>query len=106
MGKRFSEILKSSLCEWTIEYRVHATQRMFKRSIKEEDAKRLLEDGIIIEEYLDDYPFPSMLICCLINENRPLHAVVAVDYESRRLYLITIYEPDHEKWSEDFSRRK
>jgi len=33
-------------------------------------------------------------------------AVVSIDCELRRLYLITIYEPDPEKWSEDFDRRK
>ncbi len=50
MEKHFSEILGSSLDAWTIEYRVHATKRMFTRSIK--------------------------------------------------------YEPDPEKWSVDFQRRK
>ena len=106
MGKRLSEILRSSLDAWTIEYRVHATQRMFKRSIRDGDVKRLLADGVIIEEYLDDYPFPSILIYGVAHDNRPLHAVVGMDHEFKRLYLITIYEPDPKKWSENYSRRK
>ena len=106
MEKHFSEILGSSLDAWTIEYRVHATKRMFTRSIKEEDAKRLLTDGLIIEEYLDDFPFPSMLLFGVAHDKRPLHGVVGIDHKTKRLYLITIYEPDPEKWSVDFQRRK
>ena len=106
MARRFSELLRSPLEVWTIEYRVHATQRMFKRSINDGDVKRLLASGIIIEEYPGDYPFPSALIYGVAHDNRPLHAVVGIDCELRRLYLITIYEPDPDKWSEDFDRRK
>ena len=68
--------------------------------------KKILAEGIIIEEYQEDYPLPSVLISGIAHGNRPLHAVVAIDDESRRLYLITIYEPDPERWSENFSRRK
>lgn len=104
MGQRQLKFLKPSLDTWTIEYRVHATQRMFKRNIEEKDVYCLLADGTVIEEYKDDFPFPSVLISGMSN-NRPLHAVIGIDADSRRLFLITIYEPDPAKWSENYSKR-
>jgi len=62
MNQRLSEYLGSTLNIWTIEYRVHATQRMFRRHINEENVVQLFASGIIIEEYMDDFPFPSVLI--------------------------------------------
>jgi hypothetical protein len=97
MTRRLSRYLGSRLDAWTIEYRVHATQRMFKRFIEEKDVTRLLARGSIVEEYQNDFPFPSVLINGVSGNNRPLHAVVGIDADSRRLYLITVYEPDPEK---------
>jgi uncharacterized protein DUF4258 len=105
MAKQLSEYLKSSPDAWSIEYRVHATQRMFKRCIEEEDLSQLLSNGTIIEEYKDDFPFPSVLINGVTGKNRPLHAVIGIDSGSHRLFLITIYEPDPEKWSENYNKR-
>jgi len=105
MDQRLSEYLGSALDAWTIEYRVHATRRMFKRRIEEKDLMQLLTVGTIIEDYQDDFPFPSVLVNGVSSDNRPLHAVVGIDDDSCRLYLITIYEPDPEKWSENYNKR-
>jgi Domain of unknown function (DUF4258) len=78
---------------------------MFKRCIEEEDLSQLLSNGTIIEEYKDDFPFPSVLINGVTGKNRPLHAVIGIDSGSHRLFLITIYEPDPEKWSENYNKR-
>ena len=95
----------SSLDEWTIEYRVHADQRMFKRRIEEKVVTQLLVKGTIIEEYQDDFPFPSVLVNGVSDYSKHLHAVVGIDAASCRLYLITLYEPDPEKWSKDYTQR-
>ena len=106
MYQRFSEYIGSPLDAWTIEYRVHATQQMFKRGVNEKDVRLLLAGGTIIEYYHDDFPFPSLLIYGVSNDNRPLHAIVGIDVDMQRLYLITVYEPDPEKWSSNFTRRR
>ena len=105
MERKLPEYLGLPIDSWTIEYRVHATQGMFRRSIEEKDVKQLLSNGTIIEEYQTDFPFPSVLINGASEVNRPLHAVVGIDSDACRLYLITIYEPDPEKWSKNFSTR-
>ena len=88
MDSNLPEYLGAPFDSWTIEYRLHATQRMFRRSIEEKDVKQVLVNGTIIEEYQTDLPFPSVLINGLSEVNRPLHVVVGIDTDSCRLYLI------------------
>lgn len=105
MKLKFQEYFRTPIDLWIIEYRVHATQRMFRRSIEEHEVKQLFVNGIIIEEYLTDFPFPSVLISGVSENKRPLHAVVGIDTNADRLYIITVYEPDPERWSNNYSKR-
>ena len=86
-------------------FRVHAIQRMFQRHFSKEDVRRTLESGEVIEEYLDDKPYPSRLVLGWIGQ-RPVHVVVAENNEAQETIVITVYEPEPEKWEADFTRRK
>jgi len=57
--KKLTDFIKGDLNDYDIEYRVHATRRMFQRSIQPEDIEIILRDGSVIEEYSDDFPLPS-----------------------------------------------
>jgi hypothetical protein len=85
-------------------FRIHAVQRMFERDISVEDVKRVLSEGVVIEDYPEDTPFPSRLIFGWC-ERRPIHVVVAIN-EVGSVIVVTVYEPDQEKWDEDLSRRR
>jgi len=87
----------------TFIYREHAIQRMFERDIFEEDVEQTVQNGIIIEEYLDDKPYPSFL--ALSSKKRPLHVVFARNDEDNEIIIITAYYPDKDKWSEDYTTR-
>ncbi len=89
-----------------IVYRLHASKRMFEREISDDDVEFLLKNGEIIERYDDDYPLPSLLLNGYSMNKRPLHLVVAVNRDEKRLIIVTIYEPNLLKWSDNFSRRK
>ncbi len=107
MKTKFIDYIKNiSIGDWTIEYRVHATKRMFERDINEIDIVNLIENGFVIEEYIKDRPFQSALVNGTKVDGTPLHMVVAIDFSSQRLYIITTYSPDSNKWIENFSRRK
>ncbi len=43
-------------------FRVHAIQRMAQRGIRVEDVRRILETGQVIEDYPNDFPYPSALV--------------------------------------------
>jgi len=104
--QKLTEYLGTPLSKWAIIYRVHATRRMFKRNISEDDVLQVLDQGTIIEQYGEDFPFPSALIFGVsANGNRPLHAVVGIDADSRCLFLITVYEPDPQKWTKNYDKR-
>ena len=83
----------------------HAAMRMLYRNISQKELSELLVAGEVVEDYPNDFPFPSKLIFKLVN-NRPLHAVVAMDVEKKVLIIVTVYEPDSEKFESDFITRK
>jgi hypothetical protein len=89
-----------------IAYRLHASKRMFERSVSNDDVEYVLKHGEIIENYDDDYPLPSVLLNGVTRNQRPLHLVVAVNEDEKQIIIITVYEPNPIKWLNNFSRRK
>ncbi len=45
-----------------IQWTNHALVRILQRSITQADVKEALMSGEIIEQYADDYPYPSCLV--------------------------------------------
>ncbi len=99
------EIINSNLIEYEIEYRTHATRRMFQRNISNDEVESILTNGQVIEQYDDDFPLPSLLLNGQTSIGRPLHVVVAINLAEKKLIIITTYEPDLSGWTTDFSRR-
>ena len=94
-----------ALCkDETIALTAHAKTRLFERNITLDDIEQAVLSGKIIEEYPDDTPFPSCLICGRIVDGSALHIVVSTDTEF--LYVITAYRPNPAKWTDEFMRRK
>ena len=62
--------------------------------------------GEIIEEYLEDAPYPGALILGRTAEGCPLHVVCAPVLAEQRLIIITAYEPHPARWEADFKGRK
>jgi hypothetical protein len=86
-------------------FRVHAIQRMFQRKIDEEDIRHILAIGEVIEEYPEDTPYPSRLVSGWCG-SRPIHIVVSDNIETKENIVITVYEPEPDKWDSNFRRRK
>ena len=82
----------------------HASERFRQRGINIRDIRNAINGGEIIEQYPDDYPYPS---CLILGENlrgEKIHAVLSDEGTSSR--IITAYFPDIEKWSADFKMRR
>ena len=56
------------------------------------------------ERYHTDYPFPSCLILGKSSIGEIVHAVIGSD--TQRLWIITAYKPDKEKWDNGYKIRK
>lgn len=87
----------------TIQMTEHVLKRCRERNITLSEIKRCISHGEIIEEYPNDYPFPSALILeCSIG--KPIHVVAGLS--DKYLWIITAYYPDSGKWENDFKTRK
>ena len=64
----------------------------------------VINNGEIIEQYPDDYPFPSCLILVITINDEYVHVVVSMD--DGKIYLITAYKPSLDKWESDLKTRK
>jgi hypothetical protein len=60
----------------------------------------------LIENYADDYPYPSALLLGHTAQNRPLHVVCAYSETEQLVIIVTVYHPDPERWEDGFRRRK
>lgn len=82
----------------------HASERFRQRNIKARDIKHAIFNGEIIEQYPNDFPFPSCLILGLTTDGQCIHIVMSDEGSMSR--IITAYHPDVDKWSDDFKTRK
>lgn len=87
----------------TIVLTQHSRKRFMERGILLKDVENVLNNGSIIEEYPDDYPFPSCLILGKSNEKN-LHVCASLD--DGYIYVITAYIPDSSRWEPDLKTRK
>ncbi|MBQ8278549.1 MAG: DUF4258 domain-containing protein [Roseburia sp.] len=97
-----------ALCaEGRIIWTEHVEKRMAQRKISRTDVKRCIMSGEIIEDYLDDYPYPSCLIFGYTEDEKNLHVVVSIsDGIPRILNIITAYVPDESKFMPDMKTRR
>ncbi|MHB8514202.1 MAG: DUF4258 domain-containing protein [Dehalococcoidia bacterium] len=81
----------------------HAALRMLQRRIRLVDVKHVLATGEVIEQYPADTPLRSRLVLGWVR-GAPLHVVAADDDDTT--YVITVYEPEPERWDEHFRVRR
>ena len=96
--------IKQLALKQSIVWKRHALQRMLQRKILMREVVEAIGTGEIIETYTDDKPFASCLVVGITINKRYLHIVCSID--SDLLYIITVYEPDTNKWENDFKTRK
>ncbi|WP_294521659.1 DUF4258 domain-containing protein [uncultured Anaerovibrio sp.] len=82
----------------------HATERFRQRGIKTKDIRNAVKTGEIIEQYPDDYPYPSCLIIGETVDLKTIHVVMSDEGSSSR--IITAYYPSAEKWEDDLKTRR
>ena len=94
------EFVRTEKIRWTN----HCVVRLLQRNISQEDIENALLNGEIIEEYENDYPYPSCLVYGINLNNKVLHIVCGAN--KTELWVITAYYPDNIKWKDDLKTRK
>lgn len=74
--------------------------------ISDQEVYEAIRKGEIIAAYPDDTPYPSVLVFGITETNRPLHIVCAHNPDDDEIVIITVYQPDPNRWEEDYRRRK
>jgi hypothetical protein len=87
-----------------VELTQHFHARVKERCVKYADVKNAVMHGEIIEQLLDDFPNPSVLIIGQTIEGKKLHVAVGIDDD--KLWLITAYFPTSDVWEADFKTRR
>ncbi len=82
----------------------HALERLRQRGIKQKDIRNCIMTGEIIEQYPDDFPFPSCLIYGMDANGTIIHVVASDEGTASR--IITAYYPNTEKFENDLKTRK
>ena len=82
----------------------HGLRRLRERGVLLRDVMSAIDNGEIIEEYPEDFPFPSCLILGSSVQGKALHTVVSLN--DGLIYLITAYFPDPEIWEDDLKTGK
>lgn len=97
-----------ALCsEGKIIWTEHVEKRMAQRNISRKDVKRCIMSGDIIEDYPDDYPYPSCLVFGYAENGTVLHVVVGIsEGVPKILNIITAYVPNESKFMPDMKTRR
>ncbi len=97
---RINYLVNQGKIRWTN----HVIMRLFQRNISQNDIENALKNGEIIEQYHNDYPFPSCLVYGINLKNQVIHVVCGSNNEE--LWIITAYYPDNIEWKDDLKTRK
>ncbi|AUB39674.1 Protein of unknown function DUF4258 [Nostoc flagelliforme CCNUN1] len=99
------EEIRQKVADEKFEFSKHAVDQSILRQVQVQEIKEVIANGQVIEDYPNDKYGPSCLISGLTQTRRPIH--VQCSYPSRSLVrIITLYQPDPQKWDEDFTQRR
>lgn len=95
-----------NLCEKkeSVRWTLHSLERLLRRGISQSDVIQAIRSGEIIEQYPDDYPYPSCLLIGTTGTGETVHVVCGRG--DGELWVITAYHPDTDKWEADLKTRK
>jgi hypothetical protein len=99
------EQIRAKIAQNQFEFSQHAVDQSITRRIRLQDLREAIAGGEVIEDYPEDKYGPSCLVLGFTRAKRPLH--VQCSYPSRALIkIITVYEPDPERWAPNFRERR
>jgi hypothetical protein len=98
--EKIRQLVKSAKIKWS----THCLERMQERDISIVDIEQCILSGEIIEDYPDDFPYPSCLIFGYTVNKKIIHVIVGTD--ESLLYVITAYYPNTTKFMEDLKTRR
>ena len=106
MLQDIENLIKKLTSAKQVSFKQHCVERMIERDITTRELLYALKNPEIIKVYPEDRPLTSYLVLGFNKSKKPLHIVLAVSIDRTRLWIITVYRPDNQKWSNDFKERR
>jgi Domain of unknown function (DUF4258) len=86
---------------------VHGFRELAADGILLDDVTGGVSAAIVVEEYLEAFKGPSVLVLQRDGDGRPLHVLWGISKgASGPATIITAYRPRPDRWSDDFVRRR
>ena len=98
--KTIRQLIDNKNIKWT----THCLEKMGERNISISDVKHCIDGGEIIEDYPNDFPYPSCLIFGHAVDGKIIHVVAGCD--GTTVYIITAYIPNTLKFENDLKTRR
>lgn len=84
----------------------HALQKLVNEGILIEPLIDGISEALLLEDYPDYFKGPAVLVLQFDKERRPIHLVWGLPAGAQEpAVLVTVYRPDPDRWTDDFSRR-
>jgi hypothetical protein len=100
-----TETIIQELCaKEAVRWTAHVVKRFLQRGIAQDDVLHALSQGEIIEQYPEDYPYPSCLVLGISLQRDFLHVVCGSNQQE--LWIITAYYPSSAIWNAGFRTRR
>ena len=99
------EYIKTAIRAKQVRVSEHAKDEAKEDSLLLSEIFFSVHNGEIIEDYPKDKPYPSCLVYGSTEDGRPVHTVWAYNSDKKKAILITVYEPDSERWIDQKVRR-
>jgi hypothetical protein len=85
----------------------HAIAKLADEAWVRSEVERGLEDCAVIEDYPALHrPLPDCLVLARLRSGELFHAVVAIDEDNDRIFIVTVYRPSSSEWEHDWKTRK
>ena len=98
------EAIREKIRRGAFEFSEHAIDQTILRRIVLQEIRDAFASAEVIEDYPEDKYGPSCLLLGFTQVGRPLH--LQCSYPSRPLIkIVTIYEPDPNRWIDNRQRR-
>lgn len=98
------KIIQDLFINSKIKWSAHCLERMQERDINIDDVRNCIISGEIIENYPDDFPYPSCLVFGYTKNEKVL--LVVVGSNNTILFIITAYYPNTKKFMNDLKTRR
>ncbi|AFY76718.1 hypothetical protein Ple7327_1325 [Pleurocapsa sp. PCC 7327] len=87
------------------EFSNHAVEQFITHQIQINEIKEVVANGQLIRDYSNDKHNPSYLIFGLTQAQRPIHIKFSC-YTRPLIKIIAVYEPNPERWDNNFTMRR